>query len=61
MLTVLIQSYRAYWNCAFVESHGILLPFVGFVRVYVGMPCIPLHPTFLTFSSIFLLDFAVLQ
>lgn len=59
VLTVLIQSYRAYWNCSFFESHGVLLPFVGFLRV-----CVCVHAVYSIISSLFyasVIDFAVLQ
>lgn len=49
VLTVLIQSHRASWSRSHVESHGALLPFVCFMRVYVCMLCIRVCSTFYFF------------
>lgn len=57
VLTVLIQSYRASWNCSIVVSHGTLLCCACFMRV-----C---RVCFLLLSSYFMgllsIDCAVLQ
>ncbi len=51
VLTVLIQSYRASWNCSLVVSHGILLRFVFYVSV-----CVCLHAAWLGVFNLLLLS-----